>query len=99
MSLSSFLSTAVFHISNSGVSQLWRFTSGEAHMGGWSVMAKQLLALVRPPEPTHAPALLLLLLNCATQKLHRLPLESSLPSSRKDWKMQLRFDELVREGF
>ena len=77
--------------------------SAHTHMGGLSeksVVAEQLLALVRPPQPTHAPALLLLLLlNSATQKLHHLPLESSLPSSRREWEMQLKFDELVWEGF
>ena len=108
LSLSSFLSRLVFHPSHCGVFQLWKGKQniGEAHthMGGLSeksVVAEQLLALVRPPQPTHAPALLLLLLllNSATQKLHHLPLESSLPSSRREWEMQLKFDELVWEGF
>ena len=73
---------------------------GDAHMVGWSeggvVAAQQLLALVRPSQhtpPRH------LLCSAPTQKLHHQPLESSLPSTRKEWKRQLRFDELVWEGF
>ena len=99
-SLSSTLSRVVTLQSHCGVSQCWKgkHNVGEAstHMVGLSegsVMAAQLLALARTGSRANrrprAPQL-------NTQKLHQhQPLESSLPSPRKLWKRQLRFDELV----